>query len=256
MNNIKRFTKDGQILSLNQIHIYHEDGSITINISEQTALENGWEVYVEPEVKQLQDFAVEICNTSTTMPDEQALEMAEYFNEWETYIGKSLNVGQIVKYQELLYRVRQAINEVLEGQYPSMDTAALYEVIELTATGTIEDPIPYNPPMEIFAEKYYTQNDVLYKCTRDSGQALTHNLSELVGLYVEIVEESAGTEELEPTLAEEGTIDNPIAYVPPMELFMDKYYTQNGVTYVCTRNSDQELTHDLEQLVGLYVNKI
>lgn len=41
--------------------------------------------------------------------------------------------------------------------------------------------------MEIFNGKYYTQDGVLYLCTRDSGQALTHNLSELVGLYVEVV---------------------------------------------------------------------
>lgn len=28
---------------------------------------------------------------------------------------------------------------------------------------------------------------VLYKCTRDGGQALSHDLAALVGLYVEIV---------------------------------------------------------------------
>jgi hypothetical protein len=39
--------------------------------------------------------------------------------------------------------------------------------------------------MEIFADKYYIQYDVLYKCTRDSGVALTHDLAVLVGTYVE-----------------------------------------------------------------------
>lgn len=43
---------------------------------------------------------------------------------------------------------------------------------------------PYASPMEIFNGKYYMQNNVLYLCTRDSGQALTHNLSELIDLYV------------------------------------------------------------------------
>lgn len=33
--------------------------------------------------------------------------------------------------------------------------------------------------------KYYTQSKVLYKCIRDSGQPLSHNLSDLVGNYVE-----------------------------------------------------------------------
>lgn len=54
------------------------------------------------------------------------------------------------------------------------------------ASGSKDDPIPYTPPMEIFKDKYYTQNDVLYICTRDSGQALTHDLSSLVGLYVNV----------------------------------------------------------------------
>lgn len=47
--------------------------------------------------------------------------------------------------------------------------------------------IPYTPPMEIYSEKYYKQDGQLYKCTRDSEQALTHNLAELIGNYVEIV---------------------------------------------------------------------
>ena len=41
--------------------------------------------------------------------------------------------------------------------------------------------------MEIFNGKYYMQIDVLYKCTGDSGQALSHNLSDLIVLYVELV---------------------------------------------------------------------
>ena len=41
--------------------------------------------------------------------------------------------------------------------------------------------------MEIFNGKYYAQGGVLYKCTRDSRQAISHNLSDLIGLYVELV---------------------------------------------------------------------
>lgn len=73
---------------------------------------------------------------------------------------------------------------VLEIYPPSLDTASLYEVIDETHAGTLEDPIPYNPPMELFNGKYYTQNDVLYLCNRDSGISLTHDLSELINLYV------------------------------------------------------------------------
>ena len=68
----------------------------------------------------------------------------------------------------------------------------LYEVIEVEPAGTQDDPIQYTPPMEIFNGKYYTQGGVLYKCTRDSGQALTHDLAALVGLYVDVVPVGTG----------------------------------------------------------------
>jgi hypothetical protein len=40
--------------------------------------------------------------------------------------------------------------------------------------------------MEIFNGKYYIQNDIKYLCNRDSGTALSHDLSALIGLYVEL----------------------------------------------------------------------
>ena len=67
-------------------------------------------------------------------------------------------------------------------------TASLYKVVDKEHAGTIGDPIPYFPPMEIFKDKYYIQNADVYKCTRDSGTPLSHNLKDLVGLYVEVVQ--------------------------------------------------------------------
>ena len=97
-----------------------------------------------------------------------------------------LTTGMKVQYNDGLYRVRQNIATVLENQPPSIDTAALYEEINETASGTIDDPIPYNNNMELFEGKYYSQDDVTYKCTRSTGQAVYANLSELVGIYVEV----------------------------------------------------------------------
>lgn len=70
---------------------------------------------------------------------------------------------------------------------PSMATASLWKVVDEEHAGTIEDPIIYIPPMEIFKDKYYIQNGIKYKCTRNSEQPLTHDLSALVGLYVETI---------------------------------------------------------------------
>ena len=59
--------------------------------------------------------------------------------------------------------------------------------------GTAEDPIPYNEDhdplfagMILESGKYYKQDNVTYKCTRDSGIALVQDLSALVGHYVEV----------------------------------------------------------------------
>lgn len=49
------------------------------------------------------------------------------------------------------------------------------------------------------------------------------------------------------------TPDNPIPYNGNMELFKDKYYAQDGVTYICTRDSGVPLYNALKDLVGLYV---
>lgn len=85
--------------------------------------------------------------------------------------------------------MKQEIETVLENQQPSVDTAALYEEINETNAGTKEDPIPYNNNMELVEGKYYSQNGVTYLCTRNTGQAVYQSLSELVGIYVEKVEE-------------------------------------------------------------------
>lgn len=122
-----------------------------------------------------------------SLTDSESLKVKSLYPDWAEYIDESLSKGMKVNYKEHLYKVRQDIPMVLESQYPGMATAALYEVVVETASGTKDDPIPYTPPMEIFKNKYYTQNDVLYICTRDSGQALTHDLSSLVGLYVNVV---------------------------------------------------------------------
>lgn len=121
-----------------------------------------------------------------SLTDSESLKVKSLYPDWAEFIDESLSKGMKVNYKEHLYKVRQDIPMVLESQYPGMATAALYEVVVETASGTKDDPIPYTPPMDIFKDKYYTQNDVLYICTRDSGQALTHDLSSLVGLYVNV----------------------------------------------------------------------
>lgn len=189
------YKKDGKIKERSRIIIFKDDQQI-INPTDEMVIADGWVEYVAPDPvvdnssemsKQLQDALLDQYNKRTDITDEDALKRPLLVYEWDTYIGKSLKTGQIVSYESKLYRVRQNISTVIEGYAPQLSTASLYEVIEVASAGTIDDPIPYTPPMEIFNGKYYTQNGVKYKCIRDSQTALSHNLADLVALYVEVV---------------------------------------------------------------------
>lgn len=134
------------------------------------------------------DIARLLTLTVNTMSltDDEALSVKSVYPQWSEFINKKLSKGMKVQYGDKLYKVRQEIAAVLENQPPSVDTAALYEEINEANAGTLEDPIPYNNNMELFAGKYYSQNGVTYKCTRNTEQAVYHDLSALVGLYVEV----------------------------------------------------------------------
>ena len=121
------------------------------------------------------------------MTDDESLQINDMYPEWSEFINQPLSQGMKVQYDNKLYKVRQEIATVLENQPPSIHTAALYEEINESHSGTLEDPIPYNNNMELEEGKYYSQNEVTYLCTRSTGQAVYHNLSELVGIYVEVV---------------------------------------------------------------------
>lgn len=117
------------------------------------------------------------------LTDNEALSVKEVYPTWESKIGCTIEQGFIILYDDNLWRARQT-HTALEAYPPSIHTASLYEVVQYVHEGTLDDPIPYTPPMEIFNGKYYTQEEVLYLCTRDSGTALSHNLNDLINIYV------------------------------------------------------------------------
>lgn len=196
---MKRYIKtiDGEtVIKTRKQIVITSEGLNTYYPTEEMILADGWEEYIPPvvEVKPqksasqiMQEIVLEQYNARTDIEDEEALERAIVIRSWDSYVGKPLKSGQCVVFGDNVFRVRQDIAEVLDIYPPDIDTASLYEVIVLTASGEIDDPIAYTPPMEIFEGKYYTQNEVKYRCTRDSGTALNHDLNTLINLYVEIV---------------------------------------------------------------------
>lgn len=121
------------------------------------------------------------------LSDNEALKNKEIYLEFNKLIGKTVPIGYKFTYEDKLYKTRQDKLLIQEQYKPSIDTASLYEEINEKNEGTIDEPIPYNNNMELFEGLYYIQNEVIYKCTRSTGTPVFHNLSDLVGIYVEVV---------------------------------------------------------------------
>lgn len=121
-----------------------------------------------------------------TLPvdDNTAMRMKSFYPEWATdtaYTG-----GYKVQYNGKLWRCLSAHTST-STWYPSIDTASLWEQINETHSGELEDPIPYEGNMALENGKYYIQGGVIYLCNRDTENPVYNPLAELVGLYVEVV---------------------------------------------------------------------
>ena len=67
-----------------------------------------------------------------------------------------------------------------------------------------------------------------------------------------------GTESLYAEINEEnaGTLEDPIPYNNNMQLYNGKYYSQDGVVYLCNRDTGIPVYNALKDLVGLYVEVV
>lgn len=119
-----------------------------------------------------------------SVDDATAVRMMAFYPEWEK--DKQYTVGYKVQYLGNLYKVVQA-HTSQETWTPDI-TASLYERIDEAHDGTKYDPIPYDGNMTLYNGKYYSQSGVTYLCNRDTGNPVYNKLSELVGIYVEVIE--------------------------------------------------------------------
>jgi hypothetical protein len=194
---MKQYIKDGVIKSRNNIvlKVTKEINGKEVKLqvlfpSEEDILADGWVEYIPPHVEPkksrmqiVQELVVKQYNERTDISNEEALDYMAIIYPWDYYLDKVLTEGMMVTYEDKPWRVRQT-HTPLEVYPPSLATASLYEAIDKEHDGTLEDPIPYNPPMEIFINKYYIENNEIYKCIRNSDTALSHSLKDLVGIYV------------------------------------------------------------------------
>lgn len=197
---MKQYIKDGIIKSRNNIvlrvtkEINGKEVKLqVINPSEEAILADGWVEYIAPVVEPkksrmqiVQELVVKQYNTRIDISNEEALDYMAIIYPWDYYLDKTLEAGMLVVYEDKPWRVRQT-HTVMEVYPPLLATASLYEAIDKEHSGEANDPIPYTPPMEVFEGKYYIEDNITYRCTRNSGISLTHNLITLVGLYFEAV---------------------------------------------------------------------
>lgn len=121
------------------------------------------------------------------LTNKQAATVIYLFKPWKATDENGNAVHYEVKdrrrFNDVVYECIQA-HDAQGHQTPDM-VPALWLRLDVEHTGTIEDPIPYAIGMEIFNGKYYVENEIMYKCIRDSGIALYNSLIDLVGIYVE-----------------------------------------------------------------------
>lgn len=117
------------------------------------------------------------------LPDEKAVMIPLCYDPWVT--DKAYKVGDRVESDGKLWKCRQA-HTSQENWKPSIETASLWEVINVENAGTLDDPIPYDQTMTVYNGKYYLEEGIIYKCVRDSGQPLYATCSSLVGNYFEV----------------------------------------------------------------------
>lgn len=123
------------------------------------------------------------------LTDAEALTVKSAYWQWEDLVktGTTVDKGYRFRHGDKLWRTEQPKYTFFAHQIPgAQGMESLFSVIDEAHAGTFEDPIPYDRNMEIYKGYYYIQNDVIYLCTRSSGQPLYNDLSALVGHYVEV----------------------------------------------------------------------
>ena len=121
--------------------------------------------------------------------DQLALKYSSMYPVWAP--GIAVEVGQRYQYGDRLYKVIQP--HTTQADWTPDITPNLWTVIDVTHTGTIDDPIPAVAGMEYVYGKYYIEGETVYICKRtgeaEGGTIVLQFLpSQLVGQYFEVVE--------------------------------------------------------------------
>lgn len=125
------------------------------------------------------------------LTDEEALTVKAAYRTWEELVkaAYTANAGYRFQHEGQLFKTLQPNYTFTSIHVPNAaGTESIFTKLDESHAGTLDDPIPYDGNMALEAGKYYSQNGVVYLCTRDTVNPVYHALSDLVGLYVEVAE--------------------------------------------------------------------
>lgn len=154
-----------------------EMAAISKRMEVQTAIAVAHRPYTESEVLAL--LIPQQINT-LAVDDQTALRMLEFYPEWVA--DTDYTAGYKVQRGGKLWRVLQA--HTSQAGWEPENAASLWEQINETHDGTLDDPIPYDGNMALTSGLYYIQDYTIYLCTRDTVNPVYNPLAELVGIYV------------------------------------------------------------------------
>lgn len=117
--------------------------------------------------------------------DDTAFRMKAFYPTFDEIIGQTVKQGFKFTHVEKLYKTLQPQLTIAAHYPPGIGTESLYTEICETHDGSKYDPIPYSGNMALENGKYYTQDNVTYRCIYSTGNPVYNNLADLVGLYVE-----------------------------------------------------------------------
>lgn len=128
-----------------------------------------------------------IEKAAQSLDDKTALTAPELYPKWQpSMVLTADDVGKKLAHGDKLYTVRQAHTAQAHHAPGTVGTESLYAVIDEDHAGSASDPMPYEGNMALKSGKYYAQDGVVYRCTRDTVNPVYNPLKDLVGIYVEV----------------------------------------------------------------------
>ena len=132
--------------------------------------------------REAESYRSHIETAVQSLPANDALTVVTLHPVWAA--GMELAAGMRVQHADGLYEVLQA--HTAQADWTPDVSASLFKVVNETHAGTASDPIPYGGNMALVEGLYYTQDGVVYKCTRNTVNPVYAPLDDLVGHYVEM----------------------------------------------------------------------